>query len=178
MARARLTVTRSNRQILPIWKSTVLALYLIAAPGAAPGIPLRVAIHREVNKLSHNERTKADWPLTRGALFCYQKPELIRDQTELTLSPEMAYPCLSNLQSVSPVWSRITLVTNYPSGHELPSRSRITPCLAPSRLVDTSTKTPTPCEGNFGRLRAFVPPTLSKWTKCPSHRTALRSSKP
>jgi hypothetical protein len=38
-------------------------------PGAAPEIPVRVAIHREVNKLSHNERTKADWPLTRGALF-------------------------------------------------------------------------------------------------------------
>jgi hypothetical protein len=42
---------------------------------AAPEIPLRVAIHREVNKLSHNERTKADWPLTRGALFCYRKPD-------------------------------------------------------------------------------------------------------
>jgi hypothetical protein len=43
--------------------------------GAALEIPLRVAIHREVNKLSHNERTKADWPLTRGALFCYRKPD-------------------------------------------------------------------------------------------------------
>jgi hypothetical protein len=47
----------------------VSVLYLLAARGG-PEIPLRGPIHREVNKLSHNERTKADWPLTRGALFC------------------------------------------------------------------------------------------------------------
>jgi hypothetical protein len=41
----------------------------ITAPRRPPEIPLRVAIHREVKKLSHNERTKADWPLTRGAFF-------------------------------------------------------------------------------------------------------------
>jgi hypothetical protein len=41
---------------------------------------------------------------------------VIRDQTELTLSPGMAYPRLSNLQSAGPVWSRITTAF----GHELP----------------------------------------------------------
>src|SRR5271156_3414871 len=32
--------------------------------------PPVVAEKRAATKLSHNERTKADWPLTRGAFFC------------------------------------------------------------------------------------------------------------
>jgi carboxypeptidase C (cathepsin A) len=47
-------------------------------------------------------------PTTTAMVNLVTTTVVIRDQTELTLSPEMAYPCLSNLQSVSPVWSRIS----------------------------------------------------------------------
>jgi hypothetical protein len=71
--------------------------------------------------------------------------KLIRDliravQTELTLSPEMAYPCLSNLQSVSPVCQSRHESPVCQSRHEFPVSTSHRSCPASLAKAELSSR--------------------------------------
>jgi hypothetical protein len=67
-------VTRSNRQIWPIWKSTVLALYLIAAPGGPRNTPSRSNPPTKVTSSHTTREPRQIGPSPEGPFFCYRKP--------------------------------------------------------------------------------------------------------